>query len=428
MTDVLIVGAGSAGSILAERLSADPACQVTLVEAGPGFDDPAMAALTDDATVLPIASGSPVARHYRSTLTDHPARSAQLVRGECLGGSGAINGCYFWGAAAADFGAVPGWSWADVVGHFDAVEQRIAPRPVEDFATGTACFVDAARLAGYGPDVVKVPLNIDRGHRRGPGAVFLHAALDRPNLRVLTGYTARRIRFAGHRAAGVVGVGPAGPVRIDADKVVLCAGAIGTAHLLMHSGIGPSGDLAECGIGVVADLPVGRRTWNHPEWVLPTGWTPQPGRPVLEVVLVTPELEVRPYTDGFGAPTTSIGVALMCPRGTGLVSLRSADPATAPRIQQRYDAEPADLAALRDGCELVRGIVDTGPPIWSTSQHLCGTAPMGIDEHAVLDPRCRVLGVDGLWVVDGSALPAPLGRGPHATVAMLAHRAAEFIR
>jgi choline dehydrogenase-like flavoprotein len=68
-------------------------------------------------------------------------------------------------------------------------------------------------------------------------------------------------------------------------------------------------------------------------------------------------------------------------------------------------------------------------PLWSTSQHLCATAPMGrdSDELAVLDPQCRVRGVDGLWVIDGAALPAITSRGPHATIVMLAHRAAEFV-
>ena len=104
-----------------------------------------------------------------------------------------------------------------------------------------------------------------------------------------------------------------------------------------------------------------------------------------------------------------------------------------PRIEHRYDSEPADLAALRSGCDMVTEIVgattELGDPAWSTSQHLCGTAPMGRDgdEHAVVDPHCRVRGVDGLWVIDGSVLPAPLSRGPHETIAMIAHRAAEYL-
>ena len=68
--------------------------------------------------------------------------------------------------------------------------------------------------------------------------------------------------------------------------------------------------------------------------------------------------------------------------------------------------------------------------MWSTSQHLCGSAPIGTDadERAVLDLQCRVRGIEGLWVVDGSILPTITSRGPHATIVMIGHRAAEFIR
>ena len=104
-----------------------------------------------------------------------------------------------------------------------------------------------------------------------------------------------------------------------------------------------------------------------------------------------------------------------------------------PRIEHRYDSEPADVAALRQGSELARQLCPVAQPapepLWSTSQHLCATAPMGTDgdERAVLDPQCRVRGVEGLWVIDGAALPAITSRGPHATIVMLAHRAAEFV-
>ena len=123
----------------------------------------------------------------------------------------------------------------------------------------------------------------------------------------------------------------------------------------------------------------------------------------------------------------------MRPRAHGRVSLVSADPMVAPMIEHRYDSEPDDVATLRRGCELaaeiLRATTQLGEPAWSTSQHLCGTAPMGIDgyEHAVVDPRCRVRGVDGVWVVDGSILPRITSRGPHATIAMIGHRAAEFV-
>jgi choline dehydrogenase-like flavoprotein len=193
----------------------------------------------------------------------------------------------------------------------------------------------------------------------------------------------------------------------------------------------------------VADLPVGRRTSDHPEWVLPTTWTVAAHRPVLEVVLVADGVEIRPYTGGFiamvgdgsvGRPDwPHLGVALMAPRARGRLSLLSADPAVPPLIEQRYDSAADDVAALRQGCALATEILGAttqlGEPMWSTSQHLCGTAPMGTDsdEHAVVDARCRVRGIENLWVVDGSVLPHITGRGPHATIAMIGHRAAEFV-
>jgi choline dehydrogenase-like flavoprotein len=165
---------------------------------------------------------------------------------------------------------------------------------------------------------------------------------------------------------------------------------------------------------------------------------------VLEVVLSTADgLEIRPYTGGFVAMTGDgtaghadwphIGVALMRPRARGRLTLVSADPGVAPRIEHRYDSEPDDVAALRRGSELARELAgsttDAATAVWSTSQHLCGTAPMGIDgdPRAVVDPRCRVYGIDNLWVIDGSILPAITSRGPHATIVMIGHRAAEFV-
>jgi choline dehydrogenase-like flavoprotein len=126
-----------------------------------------------------------------------------------------------------------------------------------------------------------------------------------------------------------------------------------------------------------------------------------------------------------------IGVALMRPRSRGRVWLRSADPDVPPAIAHRYDSEPGDVEALREGVELARDLAgaaaEGATASWSTSHHLCHTAPMGAGADAVVDPRCRVHGVDGLWVVDGSVLPAIPSRGPHATIVMTAHRAAEFI-
>lgn len=457
---------------MAERLSADSGCRVTVLEAGVGGPD--IESMVRDSAHLPIGPASPVVQRYRTLLTQDPPRSASLVRGCAIGGSGAVNGGYFCRALPDDFDStgVPGWFWRDVEPHYrattsdlDAVahvdDARIRVSRTTELAGPSREFTDAAIEAGYRwlPDlnaepvdrkdlrgVGAVPLNIVRGMRIGPGEVFLGAASGRPNLVVRTRTRVLRLRMNGSRAVGVDALGPEGRIYLAADRIVLSAGAIATAHLLMLSGIGPAVALKPAGIEIVGDLPVGQRCWDHPEWMVPTAATPitnSNNRPVLEVVLVSDRLEVRPYTKGFGAMTRTagplvpdpvhIGVALMRPRSRARISLVSDDPADAPKIEHRYDSDPEDVADLRRGHQLLMNIMGSkaalGQPEWATSQHLCGSAPMGrdADEWAVVDPQCRVRGVERLWVVDGSVLPSPLGRGPHATIVMLGHRAAEFV-
>ncbi len=470
---MLIVGAGSAGSVLAERLSADPQCHVTVMEAGPAPSDPRVAQQISDGLRLPIGTASSVVRHYLTTLTDAPVRRTQIARGAVVGGSGAVNGGYFCRGLPADFDGwgVPGWAWLDVLPHFRAIETDldfggplhgdhgpIKVSRVRDFDHCTASFVDATRHAGFrwvedlsGLDadvpadgVGAVPLNVDSGTRVGPGGAFLQPALERANLDLLPDTRVTRVQIARGRAVAVECTGPFGMQTVTAGRIVLCAGAIASAQLLMLSGVGPADALHTLGIHVWSDVPVGASTSDHPEWVIPLRCTPTHDLPPLEAVLTTDSgLEIRPYTMGFAAmmhgaghdpaDRPHLGVALMRPRSRGRVTLVSADPSVPPVIEHRYDSEPDDVADLAAGCaiahEILNSTVHPGAPSWSTSQHLAGTAPMGGDgdPRAVLDPQCRVRGVDGLWVVDGAVMPAITSRGPHATIAMIGHRAAEFI-
>lgn len=472
-SDVLIVGAGSAGSVVAERLSADPGCTVTVLEAGPALEDAGLLAQTANGLQLPIGAGSPLVQRYQTRLTDRPVRQQPIVRGATVGGSGAINGGYFCRGLPRDFDriAMPGWAWSDVLDSFRAIETDldfdgpahgdsgpILVRRTHEMTGTTDRFIAAAERAGFdwvpdlnnsGPQPVSgigaVPLNIVDGVRIGSGAGYLIPALGRPNLTLLAQTRAVRLRFAGDVAVGVDAIGPQGRLTVTADRIVLCAGAIQSAQLLMLSGIGEEKMLRTVGVPVIAPLPVGNSFSDHPEWVLPTNWTVAPGRPVLEVVLsAADDLEIRPYTGGFVAMTGDgtaghadwphIGVALMQPHARGRMTVVSADAGVPPRIEHRYDSEPADVEALRRGSELARELAgtatDVGTPAWSTSQHLCGTAPMGTgeDPRAVVDHRCRVYGTENLWVIDGSILPVITSRGPHATIVMLGHRAAEFVQ
>jgi predicted dehydrogenase (TIGR03970 family) len=439
-----------------------------------GLNDPRLRAETANGLRLPIGAASPLVQRYQTRLTDRPARQMAIMRGATVGGSGAVNGGYFCRGLPRDFEGwgMPGWAWSDVVDHFCAIETDldftgpahgdsgpIHIRRTHEIIGSTATFVEAARRNGFGwlPDlndssgadalpsgVGAVPLNIVDGTRVGPGAAYLLPAQERANLSLLTQTRALRLRIADGRAAGVDAVGPGGPITVTADRIVLSAGAIESAHLLTLSGIGDEAMLRAAGVDPMIPLPVGMACSDHPEWVLPTTWTVEPGRPVLEVVLSTPEdVEIRPYTGGFvamvgdGTPGhpdwPHLGVALMQPRARGRLTLVSADPMVPPLIEHHYDSEPADIAALQAACDLAREIAgpttEVGEPAWSTSQHLCGSAPMGRagDPAAVVDHECRVHGVDGLWVIDGSVLPTITSRGPHATIAMLGHRAAEFV-
>ena len=442
---------------------------MTLLEAGPGTGDRRVREQIGNGLSLPIGLASSVVRRYETTLTDRPRRTASIMRGAVLGGSGAVNGGYFCRGLPTDFDGwnLPGWSWQDVLPHFIDIETdldfdgplhgRAGPmriRRISELEIGAVAFVEAARERGYGwiadlngsdagrPGVGAVPLNIDGGIRVGPGDAFLGRAAGRSNLTVLTDRRVTRIHLAGNRAVGVDCIGPDGPGRLTADRVVLSAGAIGSAHLLMVSGLGPADQLTAAGVAVHQDLPVGTRTVDHPEWVLPVDWPAAPGRPPLEALLTTENrVEVRCYTTGFAAMTGEgldpsdrphIGVTLMRPHSRGSIALRSADLDVPPVIEHHYDGEPADVAALEAGAALAHDLAGSGyearESFWSTSQHLCGTVPMGPDGDAPLDETCRVRGVEGLWVVDGSILPDITSRGPHATIVMIAHRAAEFIR
>ncbi len=287
-SDVLIVGAGSAGSVLAERLSADPRCRVTVVEAGPGPSDPRVRAQISDGLRLPIGTASSVVRRYPTTLTDDPKRQAQIMRGAVVGGSGAVNGGYFCRGLPGDFDGwgLPGWTWDDVLPHFRAIESDldfdtplhgsdgpILVRRVSEFDGCTASFVRSVGEAGYRwiddlngatheeplpTGVGAVPLNINGGTRVGPGGAYLQPAMDRTNLTLLTNTRVGRVRLRDGRAVGVECIGPDGALDLTADRIVLSAGAIGSAQLLMLSGRRPPGGAAGSG-SACGGQPAGRR-------------------------------------------------------------------------------------------------------------------------------------------------------------------------
>ncbi|WP_206491898.1 mycofactocin system GMC family oxidoreductase MftG [Rhodococcus sp. KRD162] len=482
--DVVVVGGGSCGCVVAARLSEDPDRSVLLLEAGPSFagvgDVPE--ALVD-ASMLPIGPGSDWVGTYRGELT--PGVNRTIARGRVLGGSGAVNGGYFVRATPGDFEAWPQslWSFDQVLPYYVQSETDIdfgargrwhgssGPMPVARTPAHsrhplTEAFVNSAVRAGFrmhedlnAPDAASggvgaVPLNIRDGRRVSAALAYLLPVISRKNLRVQGNSTVTSLMFKGTTVIGVEIIGDGGRTVVRTDNVIVSAGAVHTPALLLRSGIGRAEDAAALGISIIADSPgVGHGFSDHPEVAVPLTALDRPSvtSPALEAVLHAGDVEIRPYTRRFDQLISGLargpqvaGVGLMRSTGRGRISLRSADPLEAPDVRYRYLDSDVDRNAMREGVELARDLLafagmaggaaaapsDDPLAALGTSLHLSGSARMGPDSdpESVLDDRCRVRGVEGLRVIDTSAFPVVPSRGPHATAIMFAERAAALER
>ena len=469
--DVVVVGGGTAGCVVAARLSEDPGRHICLIEAGPDYGARASGAWPED-----------ILDPRTLTFTHDWGRGGEDSRSlgaRVIGGSSAHNACMAVIGTPDDYDEWgPGWSHEQFAPSLGRAREmlRVLPANTDAPAPLHVGFLEAAGELGFplldDPDDpsrpvgrATLPVNIVDGARWNTAFAYLDAARDRPNLSVLGDTLVDRLAMDGLRATGVL---TAAGDRIDADTVVLTAGAYFTPAILLRSGIGPEEELARHEIPVVVELPVGTHLLDHHG----TGIRWEPTALLVEMTddhvrrtgrLFEPhafvkaasracepgsfDLHLLSWINAAEPPGTydaSVAVFHVKPRSWGRVRLASRDPAELPEVQRGFLRDPSDLETVVEGLELARSLAER-PALCKLlgSEAAPGTEPLesyvrrtvrnyfhpagtcGIGR--VVDAVGRVLGVDGLVVADASVMPTIPRANTNLTTVAIAERIAAIV-
>lgn len=401
--DVVIVGAGPAGCVLAHRLTEDPHRRVLLLEAGPDYG-PNLSAWP--AEMQDAMSYQPDSHAWGHFLADRPTDAPlPLAQARVVGGSSTINSCIWLRGSAADYNGWaidnPGWAFADLLPYFRRAEAdplggplhgtegpvpvwrvpATARSPIDQAivaAAETSGFPPVADLNGHPvqqPGVGPTPRNVADGKRMNAAWTYLAPVRMRPNATLAAQVMIDRVLIDHGRAVAVQAVD--GQI-FRGEEIILCAGAFGSPAILLRSGIGPAEHLRTHGIRVVADRAgVGANLQDHPflGGLLAAAVNPAqaPGAPSsLPTTLkarssqANDEIDLHLYHGQYfdavlGTWVFIMSVSLTHAQSRGHVRLRASDPLAPLAIDHRHLAEPDELEALCDGAQLARDVISTAP-------------------------------------------------------------------